>query len=262
MLNPQTSRKRRRLNCLLTLAAYPCRVACAHRFRRDFSYLDGGAPLSSEHPQEVRMHTYPIFSSPILLVTTVAIAHAQFRPAGLLRNPHFDALGDARITGAAPTQQDQGSVAGPILAGVGLGAVGFVAGAFIGFGSAGCHSGTSDELCGLGEAIIGGAAGGTLGLALGVHLGNGKRGNFALDLLIATATAAGGVALVAKSGVIRQESEMGTIAVAAIPLVELASTVVVERTVGRSRARSRRLTLSVLPQAGGGVALGGSVAWR
>lgn len=149
--------------------------------------------------------------------------------------------------------QDQGSVGASIGAGVGLGLAGFFAGAFTGSVLA---SGCTGDFCGLEPAFYGAAVGGTLGMALGVHLGNQRRGNFGLDFLSGAAVWGAGIGIAAAS---KWDQTTTVAAFVAVPIVQLATAVAVERAVGRSNAR--RLSLFVAPQLGGGTALGASVAF-
>ena len=107
--------------------------------------------------------------------------------------------------------------------------------------------------------------GGTLGLALGVHIGNGRRGNLALDFLTASAVWGAGVGMVFlleefKEGATTQEQEElkegQAVILLVIPVVQLVATALVEQTTGRSRGRRRRTALLVIPMRDGGLGLG------
>jgi hypothetical protein len=153
------------------------------------------------------------------------------------------------------TPQDQGSAAASIGAGIGLGVAGFLAGGLIGSGSA--SNCTSSDFCQLEAAFYGAAAGGTFGMALGVHLGNGRRGNLALDFLTGALVWGAGIGIAAASN-----SETGyTVAFVTIPIVQLVTTVVVERAVGRSRSRRGDIRVAAVPRVSGGAALAASVAF-
>jgi hypothetical protein len=123
--------------------------------------------------------------------------------------------------------------------GVLLGGVGFLAGGAVGYRIASsCQSGTPnpDNWCAVEATLIGAAIGGTSGMALGVHLGNGRRGSLALDLLTGGAVGGLGMVIAASSqrdhgGALTRTLYFG------IPVGQLAATVAVERAVGRSRAR-------------------------
>jgi hypothetical protein len=98
--------------------------------------------------------------------------------------------------------------------------------------------------------LIGAAAGGTLGLALGTHLGNRRRGSFALDVL--SGAAVWGASLGAFYLVGHDLDEAASVAVwIAEPILQFITTVAVERATGRARARSRGPRVSVIPQRDG-----------
>ena len=141
----------------------------------------------------------------------------------------------------ARTVQGQGSAAGSVVFGALLGGAGFGLGGLIGaLASSNC---TSFEYCQLEGLFYGAAAGGTFGMALGVHLGNHRRGNLGLDFLTGAGIWGAGIAVVALS----ENEAVTTATLIAIPIVQLVSTVLVERLVGRSRARRGAVTLAVGP---------------
>lgn len=112
-----------------------------------------------------------------------------------------------------------------------------------------------EDFCIPESIIYAAAATGTTGMAFGVHLGNARRGDFLLDLVTAGGVwAAGFVVLVTSS-----EGIAGPLAVA-IPVVQLAATVAVER--GRGRAKeARRTQLLIVPRGDGRIALGARVSF-
>ena len=176
---------------------------------------------------------------PLLIATAVTVTHAQ------------------QLSPAAAEQrgtQDQGSAGGSIGAGIGLGLAGFLVGGLTAAGIASHCS--SDEYCQLEAAFYGAAAGGTLGMALGVHLGNHRRGNFPLDFITGAAVWGTGIGIAAAS---HWDNTVTWGAFVAIPIVQLATTVAVERAVGRSKGR--RLSMFVVPQIRGGATLAASVAF-
>jgi hypothetical protein len=87
---------------------------------------------------------------------------------------------------------------------------------------------------GLEAALLGAVAGEAIGLSLGVHLGNQRRGDFGADLLRSLLV---GGAMAAALVVIVPSQEVGTFAVAATPVLQLAFVVPLERRTGVSRAR-------------------------
>ncbi len=150
--------------------------------------------------------------------------------------------------------QDQGSWTKPVLAGIGLGAAGFLAGGLIG----GALSYDSDtEYSGLAGAFIGSQIGGTLGMATGAHLGNHRRGNLALDFLTGAAIWGAGIGLVVAS----QDATVGPAVFVVIPIAQILGTVAVERAVGQRRLRRGDIAVAVVPTASGGAVFVASVAF-
>jgi len=92
-----------------------------------------------------------------------------------------------------------------------------------------------DEYCGLEGIFYGGAAGGGMGLAVGAHLGNRRRGSFPLDVL--TSGAVWGVGYALMSSFANDGDGAGVVLTAImLPPTQLVATVLVERATGRSRA--------------------------
>jgi hypothetical protein len=184
------------------------------------------------------MHTRLIwFAAPLLLATNVAISHAQYRPLLM-------------VADREPAAQNQGSAGISVLAGLGLGLGGFAAGGLVGAVIASDCSG--GEWCQLEGAFYGAAAGGTLGMALGVHLGNGRRGSLALDFLTGAAVWGAGIGIAAASD---WDGTVSGVAFVTVPIVQFVSTIVVERAIGRSRSRNQNVTVSLAPRIDGGGAL-------
>ncbi len=177
-------------------------------------------------------------------------SHGQRQP-WLMLGTGRDTLRVPRTVWGEQGGQGERSIGGAIGAGVGLGLLGWLAGAMVGVGIGSvidCH------MCELVGLAWGGLVGETTGLALGVHLGNGRRGNFALDWLTAAAASVAGIGLVAAAdGVV--------LAAVATPILQLGATVAVERATGRSRARRREARLFVVPQRDGRFALAASVSF-
>ena len=175
------------------------------------------------------MRSVPLAATVMLLAASVPTVAAQYRDAFRLTDPN------------------QTQVAKPIsvwrvaASGVGLGLAGFAVGGLIGAGLSGkC---TSSDECQAEGAFLGAAVGGTLGMALGVHLGNHRRGNYALDALTGAAVWATGIGIAVATG-----SESATwAAFVFIPIVQLVTTVAVERAVGRKRAKALPVALSIVP---------------
>jgi hypothetical protein len=141
-----------------------------------------------------------------------------------------------RLVQYVDTERQQ-SVSKAVGLGILLGGVGFLAGGAVGYAIASsCQVGTPnpDDWCAVEGTLVGAVIGGTSGMALGVHLGNGRRGSLALDLL--TGAALGGLGIGIAAGT---KPDWGTplfwTLSLGIPVGQLAGTVAVERAVGRSR---------------------------
>ena len=114
----------------------------------------------------------------------------------------------------------------------GLGLLGWGVGAVAGHAIQGdCF----EEYCGLEGIFYGGAAGGGMGLAVGAHLGNRRRGSFPLDVL--TSGAVWGVGYALMSSFANDGDGAGVVLTAImLPPTQLVATVLVERATGHSRA--------------------------
>jgi hypothetical protein len=131
-----------------------------------------------------------------------------------------------------------------------LGLAGFALGAYIG-GHQGRNCSCDGE-GGLEQAFYGAAIGGTAGMALGIHLGNRRRGNFLIDFVTAGAIWGGGMAL---GSALHWRGEAPLIILTGIPIAQLAITTSVERANGRAHDReSAAATVRILPAPGGGMA--------
>ena len=127
------------------------------------------------------------------------------------------------------------SFARPLFTAAGLGALGWGLGALAGREIEASCTGSHCR----GEAVLlGGAAGGGVGLALGANWGNRRRGSLPLDLITSAVVWGAGVALIAKF--YRDENwTAGAATGIALPVAQLFATVVVERATGRARDRGR-----------------------
>src|SRR5947208_7223467 len=113
-----------------------------------------------------------------LLVTVVVGGMVSQRlPPPLVLSARRDDLPGAALRARVASEPNIGS---PLLAAAGLGLLGWGVGAVAGHVIQGdCF----EEYCGLEGIFYGGAAGGGMGLAVGAHLGNRRRGSFPLDVL-------------------------------------------------------------------------------
>ncbi len=108
------------------------------------------------------------------------------------------------------------------LGGLGTATVGTFAGAAIG---AKITTRYPCEDCGLEGLIYGGVAGGSALLPLGVHLVNGRRGNYGASLLASLGIGAAGLAVAVAS----QEGAV----MLTVPVLQLVSSIVIERATAR-----------------------------
>jgi hypothetical protein len=150
--------------------------------------------------------------------------------------------GQSPITTARPAEPD---ISSPVLGGVGFGLTGFFLGAWLG-----ANSHCVGEDCRLEGAFYGAAVGGTAGMALGVHLGNRSRGNFGLDILTGAGVWAGGIVI---GSATHWQGNAALFVLAGIPVVQLITTISVERNVGRQRDREyeARPSVSIIPRKDG-----------
>lgn len=121
----------------------------------------------------------------------------------------------------------------PLLAAAGLGLLGWGIGAVSGYALQGGDN--YGDCCPVEGLIYGGAAGGGIGLAVGAHLGNRRRGSLPLDLLTSGAVWGAGFLLLRSFA---NNSDYTGMALTAIilPPTQFVATVLVERASGRSRA--------------------------
>lgn len=138
-----------------------------------------------------------------------------------------------------PLSDDEPWVGWPVIGGLLLGTVGWFGGALIALEIA---EDCGEGLCALDDVIYAGALTGTAGLALGVHLGNGRRGNFGLDFLTASGVWLTGFTLVLATG----SDDLASALAFAVPIGQLWATTAVERAKGREKAR-RRVEVYAVP---------------
>ncbi len=184
-------------------------------------------------------------------IIPVVAALLSATPAALANLQAQDPL--ARV--ASPPEP---SLVWPVLGGALLGIGGWITGAVAGAAAeANC---TDGDYCQAEGIFLGAAVGGTAGLALGAHLGNRRRGNLALDFL--SGALVWGASIGAFYLVGADLDEPASVAVlVAEPVLQLVTTVAVERARGRSIAKSRVANLVVAPNRDGRVSLGFSLAF-
>jgi hypothetical protein len=177
----------------------------AQAIRQQLSYeWSGGVPNAASIPQGPR-HLSSMLST---------------------QAPRAKARLDYTHLGGASKQQ-QGSIIWPIGGGILGGAIGFFGGGFAGaYIEIGATPGSS-EWEGLAGFIIGAAIGEAVLMPLGVHLGNGRRGNFGRALLTS-------VAMVGASCAAAAAYPPFIVVVALTPIWQLPTCVRIERSTGRS----------------------------
>lgn len=149
------------------------------------------------------------------------------------QTPAFRALerADPTVVEQYPTLiRPASNPAGTVVGGVLAGTAGLFAGAMIGGSLENSYWPCNCDDPGLVGAVYGALIGETMGLATGAHLGNGRRGNLGLDVLVSAGTAVLGVAMLSGGD--------GS-ALLALPVVQLVAVAVTETSVGRSKAEGR-----------------------
>ncbi len=188
----------------------------------------------------------------VSLLTPLTILSAQAAPSWVERGLPIQTA-SSPFSGAAfervQTQQLSGrsrQLVRSVIGGAVGGMVGWGVGALVGYqiGSRDC---TGDR-CQLESVLWGGAAGGTLGLAAGVHLANGRQGNFALDFLSTSAACGFGIGTVfllerfKADATPEEQVELGNdqaIILLAMPVVQPITTAQVEVATSRSPDSNR-----------------------
>jgi len=170
----------------------------------------------------------PALSS-LLLMLGVSVMSGQQLVTRLPRNGAADPTIGSPLLQIAP----EPGIHAPLLAAAGLGLLGWGIGAVAGgLSQADC----GDEFCVFEGVFYGGAAGGGLGLAVGAHLGNRRRGSFLADLVVSGAV--WGVGYAAMRSFLDSSDDTGVILTAVtLPPTQLVVTVLAERATGRARAR-------------------------
>jgi hypothetical protein len=108
-----------------------------------------------------------------------------------------------------------------VLAGIGGGTVGVVAGGLVGWELAGGNTICGDDACGLAAGAYGAIIGESTLLPLAVHLANHSRGNYWLSLLASAGIGAAGVLAV--------DGANDGWPLAGIPILQILSSIVIER---------------------------------
>lgn len=163
-----------------------------------------------------------------LLTLAVAPGHSQRQSAPLIPVPAGPGRAPLVALRTPYASAPEGSVGRAVGFGLLLGVAGFAGGALIG-SAASDECLNADDICIPQAAFFGAAGGGTLGMAAGVHLGNRRRGKFLLDFLVAAAVWGTGIAIAAGS----EDQDLRAAVLIAIPIVQLGTTVAVERSTGR-----------------------------
>lgn len=167
------------------------------------------------------------------------------------------------LTASAHAQSSaakRGTVGASVTGGITLGILGFALGGVVGNAVADCPV---DHQCRTTGILLGAAAGGTLGMALGVHLGNKSRGDFFRSFITGAAVWAGGIGILALGG----DGAVLSLALVAVPVLQMVTMVAVERSTARQKEAASRqahegITVGITPVLyGTRVGLGGSVVF-
>lgn len=158
----------------------------------------------------------------VLLLACASSAHAQWASSAAAFTTPPPAAPVLELSPAAPQAPIPDLVLGGVLGGAG----GFFLGALAGAGLE-MASGCEGEWCGFGGAVLGAIVGESLGVPLGVHAFNRERGRYAPSALASLGIAVSGLYLLA------HVPESGEGYVWSIPLIQIASSIYVERTTAR-----------------------------
>lgn len=154
-----------------------------------------------------------------------------FLPKLLVRSFTANLLTGDRLTlkQLADEFDSQTEAAPEALAGAGLlaGTIGFFAGGFIGAAIDEAGSDGYEEWDGVAGFILGAPIGESLLLPVGVHLANGRRGNFPLSLLASVGITGAGILVAATA----EEPYV----LLSIPILQLAACTAIERSTSQSR---------------------------
>jgi hypothetical protein len=165
----------------------------------------------------------------LLLLSTPVAAVAQSHPTAWHRwEPSFATVDPQVARPQAIADSAPGDSPLLFLGGILGGGAGLFGGALAGYHLSGGGRICGDDSCGLYGGVLGAAVGEMALLPLGVHLANGRRGNYGLELLASVAIGVGGSALASD-----HDSNVWLIAV---PVAQLISVVMIERATSRSRA--------------------------
>jgi hypothetical protein len=120
-----------------------------------------------------------------------------------------------------PNYSPQGSIAGPVAAGLLAGTIGLFGGGILGAEIDKASSDGYEEFDGLMGFVIGAPIGESLLMPVGVHLANGRRGNLPGAMLASMAIAGTGIAIAAAT----QDGKV----LVAIPVAQLLACIAIER---------------------------------
>jgi hypothetical protein len=173
-----------------------------------------------------------VAAAALLSLAALSPARAQ-RAAPPLAALRADPPAAAPAAPPVPALQEQGrppSQATLALGGIAGGALGTLAGAAAGFALetslTQCHGG---EFCGVLGILVGGAAGEVLGIPLGTHVMNGRRGRYGEGVVVTLLVGLAGL------GLATQMPEAGPVMGVAIPAAQLIAAVAVERRSGAGK---------------------------
>ena len=157
----------------------------------------------------------------LALLALLAVPLRAQRPAPAL--PHYRAT--LPVPTARSTSRGEAGIPAMAIAGVIGGTVGVFGGGLIGSAVGGGNAICGDDACGLEEAVYGAILGESVLLPLGVHLANGRRGNYGLSLLASVGIGA--------LGILAVDASNDGIPLLVVPVAQLITSIAIERTTSR-----------------------------
>jgi hypothetical protein len=162
---------------------------------------------------------------PVAVLAITAAALVPHRVAGQRLASAY--LGADRLIAS----ETKPALAGPrdgamVLGGLAGGVVGFFAGGYAGAMAGGGDRVCGDDACGLEEAVWGATAGVSTLIPLGVHLANGRRGNYGAELAASLLVGAAGLGLAYNSN--------NGVPLLLVPVGQIVTSMLIERATARN----------------------------
>jgi hypothetical protein len=161
---------------------------------------------------------------PVAVLVFAAALSAPPRVAGQRLAPAY--LGATPAARSERSPAPAGSRDGAmVLGGLAGGVVGFFAGGYAGAAAGGGDRVCGDDPCGFEEAIWGATAGVSTFIPLGVHLANGRRGNYGAELAASLVVGVAGLGLAYSSN--------SGVPLVLVPVGQLVTSMLIERAAAR-----------------------------